>query len=239
MERPAAEPTFLRSVRARARIAVRLVVPILAAVAAVVALPASHASTARAAGAGLTIHATDFVFQTNGDTTSTGPVHVQFFNDSKDYDHEVFIFPADQSKLDEFLAAKRAGKEVSEADYLTGIAGHVEDVPAGQSIAFDATLPAGTYVLACFVSSSIGGQDMVHYDLGMHSGIVAGASVAPAPTAVAAAPTAAPAQVVKAPNAGAGPEQRGTEWTWLLALGALGALVVAVAVGGIGRARAR
>ena len=234
MERSATARRLLETLGGRARIGARLIIPALAAIAAVVALPAPHAPTAQAANGGLTIHATDFVFQT-GDTVSPGAVHVQFFNDSKDYEHEVFIFPADQPKLDEFLAAKRAGKEVDEADYLSGIVGHVEDVPAGQSIAFDATIPAGKYVLACFVGSSIGGQDLIHYDLGMKSDLVSGASAAPAPTA-AAAPTTAPVPV-KAPNTGTVPEQGGTAWTWLVALGAFGAL--AVAAGGIVRARAR
>lgn len=236
--RPAISP--VQVLRRVPRMAFRLRVPMLAALAALLALPA-FAQPAHAAGSGLTVHATDFSFQTNVATVTPGPVHIAFFNDSKDYEHEVFVFPADQPKLDAFLAAKRAGQEVAESDFLTGIVGSVEDVPAGQSIAFDATFPAGNYVLACFVSSPIAGQDTIHYDLGMHSGLVAGAEVAPAPTAAPAqpsVPSAAPAAVnVQAPNAGTGPGDGGFGVMWIASLVAIGAL--AMAGGGVMRRASR
>jgi len=139
----------------------RVVVPAFIAIGALVAVPSFGTHPAQAAGSQLTIHAVDFSFQADS-TVSSGPVHVEFFNDSKDFTHEVKIFKADQqAKLDEFLAARRAGHDVSEADFLT-VAGGVEDVPPGQSIAVDVNLPAGEYIMACFVQSPIAGTDTVH-----------------------------------------------------------------------------
>jgi|GEM_PF-2353617 len=115
------------------------------------------------------VTANDFAFTLNRSRVPAGRVHVQLVNQSKDYEHEVWVYPQQQAKLQDMLAQKRAGKDVEELDVLTGVAGHVEDVPAGQTAAFDATLTAGTYELACFITSDIGGKKMVHYDMGMHT----------------------------------------------------------------------
>ena len=210
----------------------RLVVPAFIAIGALVAVSSFGTHSAQAAGAQLTIHAVDFSFQADG-TVAPGTVHMEFFNDSKDFTHEVKIFKADQqAKLDEFLAQRRAGHDVSETDFLT-VAGGVEDVPAGQSIAVDVDLPAGEYIMACFVQSPIAGTDTVHYDLGMHSTLTSGASVAPAPAvapaqtnAVAPAAAAAAAQV-QAPSTGTGPSNGGSNITWIAAIVAAGALMLA------------
>lgn len=113
--------------------------------------------------------ATDFSFTLNRSSVPAGRVHVQLVNQSHTYEHEVWVYPQPQPKLEEMLAQKRAGKDAEELDYLAGVAGHVEDVPAGQTAAFDATLTAGTYELACFITADIGGKKMVHTDMGMHA----------------------------------------------------------------------
>jgi len=222
----------IRLLRGCLREAPRLVVPALVAMVALVAVPSLNTPSAQATGGGLTIHAVDFSFQTDGSVTP-GPVHVEFFNDSKDFKHEVKIFKADQqAKLDEFLAARRAGRDVDEADFLT-IAGGVEDVPPGQSIAVDVDLPAGEYIMACFVQSPIAGTDTVHYDLGMHTTLTSGASSAPAPVTApaqtnAAAPAAAAAPAhVQAPSTGTGPSGTSANVIWIAAIAAVGVLVMA------------
>ena len=116
----------------------------------------------------LAVTANDFSFTLNRATVPAGRVHVQLINRSKDYQHEVWVYPQTQPKLEQMLGLKRSGQETEELDYVQGVAGHVEDVPAGQTAAFDATLTPGTYELACFITSDIGGKKMVHYDMGMH-----------------------------------------------------------------------
>jgi uncharacterized cupredoxin-like copper-binding protein len=117
----------------------------------------------------LAVTANDFTFTLNRASVPAGRVHVQLINRSKTYEHEVWVYPQPQAKLNDMLAQKRAGNDMEEADYLQGLAGHVEDVPAGQTAAFDANLTPGTYELACFITSDIGGKKMVHYDMGMHA----------------------------------------------------------------------
>ena len=106
-------------------------------------------------------------------------------------------------------------------------------MPPGQSIAVDVDLPAGEYIMACFVQSPIAGTDTVHYDLGMHTGLTASAAVAPAPAVApaqtnAAAPAAAAAAAhVQAPSTGTGPSNGGSNITWIAAIVAAGALMLA------------
>jgi len=121
----------------------------------------------------LVITAHDFSFTLNRTTVPAGRIHVKFINQSKDYKHEVWIYPQQQPRLQQMLELKRAGRDVEEADYLQGLAGHVEDVPPGQTAAFDVTLTPGTYELGCFITSDIAGKKMLHYDMGMHTLITA------------------------------------------------------------------
>lgn len=116
----------------------------------------------------LAVTANDFTFTLNRPTVPAGRVHVQLINRSKTYQHEVWVYPQTQPKLEQLLGLKRSGETADELDYLQGLAGHVEDVPAGQTAAFDANLTPGTYELTCFIISDIGGKKMVHYDMGMH-----------------------------------------------------------------------
>lgn len=214
------------------RRAAHLAVPVAVAMIALLALPSAGTHSAQAAGAQLKVHAVDFSFQADA-AVSSGTVHLEFFNDSKDFTHEVKIFRADQqAQLDKFLAERRAGHDVDEADFFT-VAGGVEDVPAGQSIAVDVDLPPGEYIMACFVQSPIAGTDTVHYDLGMHSTLTSGAAAAPsgaaAPAQVSApAPAAAtaPAQV-QVPSTGTGPSNGGTSVVWVAAIAAIGGLMLA------------
>jgi hypothetical protein len=223
---PAAIPA--RLLRGGPRRVAHLALPVAVALIALLAVPSGGTHSAQAAGAQLTVHAVDFSFQADS-TVTAGPVHLSFFNDSKDFTHEVKIFKADQqAQLDKFLAARRAGNDVPETDYFT-VAGGVEDVPAGTSIAVDVDLPAGDYIMACFVQSPIAGTDTLHYDLGMHSTLtsgVSGAVSAPVQTTVAA-PTAVPAQLhVQAPSTGTGPSNGGTNATWIAAIAAVGRLML-------------
>lgn len=121
-------------------------------------------------GAVVTIHANDFSF-TRGvpQTLAAGKVHFVLVNDSKSMLHELWVYPQQQPQLQAMLAAKRGGQDISEDDYLQGVAGKVEDLPAGKTGAFDAQLAPGTYEIACFEVATINGQQMVHYDMGMHA----------------------------------------------------------------------
>ncbi len=116
-----------------------------------------------------TVHATDFSFQVSRQTVPAGKVHVVLINDSKAYEHEVWVYPQSQPRLQELLAQKQAGQDVEEEKVLQGIAGDAEDVKPGKKAEFDVTLQPGTYELACFVTSDIAGQKHVHYSDGMHA----------------------------------------------------------------------
>ena len=126
-------------------------------------------SSTKSSAATLTIHASDFRLQLSRQTVPAGTVHVVFINDSKDYIHEVFVYPQTQPGLPAMLAEKQAGQDVDEPTVLQGLAGHVEDVPPGKQATFDATLTPGTYELGCFVTSDIAGTKHVHYSDGMHA----------------------------------------------------------------------
>lgn len=231
--------------RSSRRVAVSLLVASAAAVVLLSGGSAAHPSTASAAGSQLNIHASDFSFAFDRTSVTPGPVHVAFFNDSKDFVHEVFIYPKDQPKLADVLAKMRAGEDVDETTALDNVAGSLEDIDPGVSVAFDLNLPAGEYEFACFVKSDIAGQRTVHYDLGMHS-IVPSTTAPDVPAAAPAAPAAAPVAPAKpaggslaavtAPNTGTGPEGSSTPIALALVLVAAGLLTMAA---GAARVRAR
>jgi uncharacterized cupredoxin-like copper-binding protein len=228
--------------RSSRRLAISLLVASAAALVLLAGGPAAHPSTAGASSAMVQIHAGDFSFALDHTAVTPGPVHIAFFNDSATFPHEVFIYPKDQPKLADLLARMRAGEDVDETAVLSNVAGHVEDVDPGKSIAFDLNLPAGDYEFACFIKSDIAGQRTVHYDLGMHS-IVTSTTAPDAPAAAPAAVPAAPAQPagaalagVKAPNTGTGPEQNSTPIALAMALAAAGLMAMAA---GLTRGRAR
>jgi uncharacterized cupredoxin-like copper-binding protein len=130
----------------------------------------SKQSVAVTSGTTVTIHATDFTFNKGVPQTFTaGPVHFTLVNDSKSILHELWVYPQQQPQLQAMLAQKRTGQDTSEADFLQGIAGKVEDLAAGKSGSFAAQLSPGTYEIACFQVADMNGQQMVHYDMGMHA----------------------------------------------------------------------
>jgi uncharacterized cupredoxin-like copper-binding protein len=119
-------------------------------------------------GNSMSAQATDFSYKVDRTSLSSGKVHVTLKNNSTTYQHELWLYPQNQPKLKDLIDAKAAGKDVNEEDYLQNIAGKVEDLDAGKSASFDATLSPGTYEFACFITSNIAGKTVVHYDLGMH-----------------------------------------------------------------------
>ena len=135
----------------------------------VVLLFLAGCSSNKSSAATLTIHANDFRFQLSKQTMPAGKVHVIFINDSKTYNHEVWLYPQTQPDLQTILTKKQAGQDVDETTVLQGLAGHIEDVQPGKKAAFDATLTPGTYELGCFITSDIAGTKHVHYIDGMHA----------------------------------------------------------------------
>jgi hypothetical protein len=227
--------------RSSRRLAISLLVASAAALALLAGGPAAHPTTAEASAL-LQVHATDFAFSVDHPSVTPGPVRIAFFNDSATFIHEVFVYPKDQPKLADLLAKMRAGEDVDESTVLNNVAGRLEDVDPGVSVAFDLNLPAGEYEFACFVKSDIAGQRTVHYDLGMH--IIVPSTTAPDVAAAPVTAPAAPAQPtgaaapagVKAPNTGTGPEESSTPIGLALALAAAGLLAMAA---GLTRVRAR
>jgi uncharacterized cupredoxin-like copper-binding protein len=227
-----------RGARPSRRLAISLLVASAAAAALLSGGPAAHPSTASASSALLQVHAGDFTFDLDHASVTPGPVRINFFNDSSTFPHEVFIYPKDQPKLADLLARMRAGEDVDETEVLSNVAGHVEDVDPGKSIAFDLNLPAGEYEFACFIKSDIAGQRTVHYDLGMH--VIVPSTTAPDVAAAPAAPAqptggAAPAGV-SLPKTGTGQAQGSTLLALTMALAAAGLLAMAA---GLTRVRAR
>jgi uncharacterized cupredoxin-like copper-binding protein len=119
-------------------------------------------------GASVNAQATDFSYKLDHTTASGGKVHVTLKNNSTTYQHELWLYPQNQPKLKDLLAAKAAGQDASEQDYLQNVAGKIEDLDPGKTASFDAMLQPGTYEFACFIVSNIAGKQTVHYDLGMH-----------------------------------------------------------------------
>ncbi|HTE85081.1 MAG TPA: hypothetical protein VK821_10125 [Dehalococcoidia bacterium] len=119
-------------------------------------------------GGGVNATANDFNFVLDKPHAPAGKVHVTLNNQSKTYQHEFWLYPSNQPKIQDLITAKDAGQDVNEGDYLQNIAGKVEDIDPGKSASFDANLAAGTYEYACLVTTNIGGKNQVHYELGMH-----------------------------------------------------------------------
>jgi hypothetical protein len=71
-------------------------------------------------------------------TLAAGKVRFVLTNDSKSMLHELWVYPQQQQQLPALLTAKRSGQDASEEQYLQGIAGKVEDLPAGKTGSFDA-----------------------------------------------------------------------------------------------------
>jgi uncharacterized cupredoxin-like copper-binding protein len=139
------------------------------------ALPAALLGSllAGCGGPSVTAEANDFSYKFSTTTVSAGKVHFILKNQSKTYKHELWVYPQNQPKLRDMLAAKDAstngGSDVDEGDYLQGVAGKVEDLDPGKTASFDATLQAGMYEMACFVVTNLAGKNMVHYEMGMHA----------------------------------------------------------------------
>jgi uncharacterized cupredoxin-like copper-binding protein len=133
---------------------------------------ATAAAESAQAGPTVTAIANDFSYKFSTNSVPAGTVHFVLQNQSKTYKHELWVYPQNQPKLQALIATKDAstqnGDDVSEGDYLQGVAGKAEDVDPGKTASFDATLQPGTYEMACFVTTSIGGKNMVHYEMGMH-----------------------------------------------------------------------
>ena len=144
----------------------------LVALAGLCALVILGSTACSSAGSGsvptVTVTANDFSFHLSRSSVPAGKVHFVLQNQSKTYPHELWVYPPDQPKLNDMLAVADKGVDVDVHDYLQGVAGGVEDLAPGKTASFDATLKPGTYDLACFVASTIGGKTMVHYEMGMH-----------------------------------------------------------------------
>ena len=104
------------------------------------------------------------VFDVDKLAVSAGKVTFNFSNTGK-MEHELFVYPVQD--IAAMLMLARKGQSAPEDKYIKGIAGKAEDIPAGKSATFDATLAAGFYELACFKKSkNPDGSTFVHFDKG-------------------------------------------------------------------------
>jgi uncharacterized cupredoxin-like copper-binding protein len=109
----------------------------------------------------------DFSFTVDSTRAASGTVHFRLKNESKTYQHELWVYPKEQPKLSAMLAQKDSG-EAHETDFISGIAGRIRALDPGATGTADIVLPKGTYEYACFVTTAINGKNQVHYELGMH-----------------------------------------------------------------------
>jgi len=131
--------------------------------------PAGDAPATTGAGAAtVTAGANDFSFKFSQSAVRAGTAHFVLQNDSKTYQHELWVYPQNQPRLGDYLRAEDDGRTVNAQDYLQSVAGHVGPVDPGKSASFDAQLQPGTYEMSCLVASTIAGKTMVHYEMGMH-----------------------------------------------------------------------
>jgi plastocyanin len=130
---------------------------------------------------------TSFLFDVDNLVVAAGTVKFSFKNIGKQT-HELWLYPAqDVSKL---VNLKRAGQDVTEEQYLKGLAGQTGEVQPGKSATFDAKLAPGFYELACYmVSGDASGTMVPHYDKGQTVTIAAVGPGGPAPSVINAAGT--------------------------------------------------
>jgi hypothetical protein len=166
--------------RARWTIAALLLV-----VLATVTLPAPLAGADQDPGAEPTIvhiYASDFSFVLDRTIIPAGPVQFEMLNLSDEYRHEVWIYPIDERDAHHFhemLDLKRTGERADETEYIDGIVARSGEVAAGDATSFAATLPPGTYEVACLAREGTGDMRMLHYDEGMFAVLAVRAATSP------------------------------------------------------------
>lgn len=129
------------------------------------------ACSPKSGAAATTINLTgaDYAFTSDKVQVPAGKVHFVFSNRSTASQHELWVYPQTQPKLQDMVRAKESGQDVNEEENLQNVAGDAEDVPIGQTQSFDVTLSPGTYEFGCFITSTVDGQERNHYSLGMHT----------------------------------------------------------------------
>ncbi len=93
-----------------------------------------------------------------------GKVTINFVNKGKQM-HEVMLYPIQD--ITTLLAFHRKDKKADEVALLKGMAGMAEDIDAGKSATFSATLTPGFWELACHArSKDPAGKTFTHFDKG-------------------------------------------------------------------------
>jgi uncharacterized cupredoxin-like copper-binding protein len=129
----------------------------------------------------ITIHAVDFTYNAPTQIQS-GLVSMTLVNDGKEAHQAQLARLNDGVTIDQLMAALQKGPE--NAFSLVTLAGGPNAIEPGQSQTVTVNLPAGNYVLLCFIS----GADNVPH---LAKGMVAPLTVAAAPSSAAGAPNTA------------------------------------------------
>lgn len=120
-----------------------------------------------------------FLFDVDNLAVAAGTVTFNFKNAGKQT-HELMVYPLQD--LSKMLTLKRQGEEVEEMEFIKGMAGQAEDVDAGKSTSFQATLKPGFYELACHVAGkNPDGSTYLHFDKGQSITIAAIGPGGPSP----------------------------------------------------------
>ncbi len=101
------------------------------------------------------------------------------FNNAGTRSHDLMVYPVQD--LTAMMTLRRQGEDAAEDEYIKDMAGVAEDIEAGKSDSFDATLTPGFYELACHIESkNPDGSTFEHFDKGQSVTIAVTGSGGPA-----------------------------------------------------------
>jgi uncharacterized cupredoxin-like copper-binding protein len=146
--------------------------PAQAAPATAAQLPSSLTVSAREDGG-------TYLLESDTLAVPAGLLPVMFKNNAQT-NHELWLYPLQD--LSSMLTQKRLGQDVTETDYIKGIAGQVNETEPGKTASMKATLAPGFYELACFMlAQNPDGSTAVHFDKGQSTTIAAVGPGGPSP----------------------------------------------------------
>jgi uncharacterized cupredoxin-like copper-binding protein len=130
--------------------------------------PATSAPAATQAAAVVNVEAYEsgdgYFLKADTLVVAAGPVTFNFKNAGK-LTHELMVYPVQD--IGTLLTLHRADKKADEEALLKSMAGMAEDVDAGKSASFNATLKPGFYELGCHARSKDAmGMTYTHFDKG-------------------------------------------------------------------------
>lgn len=186
----AAAPSPTPTAAARATLPPATAAPATAApatAAAATAAPTTAPSPAAVVNVEAGENESGFYLKADRPSVGSGKVTFNFANKGK-LTHELMVYPVQDVTV--LLALHRADKKADEEALLKGMAGMAEDIDAGKTATFSATLTPGFWELACHArGKAADGSTFTHFDKGQTLTLAVTGSGGPAATIGTAANT--------------------------------------------------